>query len=121
MTNKHYIIQDDTYWDGDFEMECYNHPEFNGSSSTIEDIERQLYRLEAGTELDDPDFPDETYIEMWLTANNITYEIVGTREWLTDYEKLVKLKSELKFPVHLRKMWTGQEVQDWIDKILEDI
>lgn len=89
---KHYIIEDDSWWDGDCEMFCYNHPEFNGSAYSVEDIERQLYRLEVDMELDDPDFPDDIYVRHWLQTNNITYEIVGSRTWLTAEEKLCKIK-----------------------------
>lgn len=118
---KHYIIEDESWFDGDWEMECYNHPEFNGSMFSIEDVEQELLRLQVGKDPEDfSDFLEDSTHEdvLWaLKLRRITYEIVGTRTWKTDAEKLDKLS---KFPVELRKMWTGQEVQEWIDNILED-
>ena len=36
--------------------------------------------------------------------------------YCNDKEKIEKLIKDLRFPVMLRKMWSGGEVQEWIDE-----
>lgn len=52
-------------------------------------------------------------------------------EWMCRYKDIpdgylytatpLSLSQELKFPTTLRRMWSGTEVQDWIDKKLNSL
>lgn len=48
-------------------------------------------------------------------------EIKQLREQNIELKKIEKLERwPIKFPVELRKMWSGSEVQDWLDSKMND-
>lgn len=59
-----------------------------------------------------------------LTAENerlrqkikdLTSDLLFVTGWNAGFEHAIQEALNLKFPAHIRKMWSGDEVQKWID------
>lgn len=50
--------------------------------------------------------------------SNEVVNLLESRNKIITKEVIVILKNELRFPTALRQMWSGGDVQDWIDQRL---
>ena len=46
---------------------------------------------------------------------DLTSDLLFVTGWNAGFEHAIQEALNLKFPAHIRKMWSGDEVQKWID------